>query len=349
MSEFFSLKVSQIEQLTDQSVHVSFEIPESLKAAFAYKAGQYITLKQNIRQQEVRRAYSIATAPSEPLLGVGIKQVQGGLFSTYANEALRPGDTLEVMPPQGRFVFDPNGSAQHIAGIAAGSGITPILSIAKTVLESHPECFFMLIYGNKTKDDQMYTKAIDALKDTYGERLKIEYVYSRASIPRAHFGRIDRSIINFAFKNKFADRAFDAFYLCGPEEMIQESSEALQVLGVSPDLIQYELFTSSKKEEAPNSLPDGMTQVHVLLDEVSANLEMKQTDRLLDALLKNKIDAPYSCQGGVCSSCIARVTKGSAVMIKNEILTNNEIAEGLILTCQAHPTSSEISIDFDDV
>ena len=358
MTHFYPLSVSQVENLTTQSVAISFEIPTDLQSNFAFKAGQYITIKHTIHGKEVRRAYSISSAPvvsgPQNSVTVGIKEVAGGAFSPYANRYIQKGDVLEVMPPQGRFLYEPTSAPVHILGVAAGSGITPILSIAKSVLASGPEYSFTLIYGNKSPQDVMFSSEIEALQIAYPNQFKIQWVYSQAKEDQALFGRIDAAAINYVVKN--TDTApFDGAYLCGPEGMIKTATEALEKSGLAIDQIYYELFTVATEstteagEATEDALAAGNIAVEVTVDGETTSLEMDAKTILLDAIIKADIDAPYSCQGGVCSSCICKVTKGSAAMIKNQILTDSEIADGLVLSCQAMVTSAEIAVDFDDV
>jgi len=358
MTHFYPLSVSQVENLTTQSVAISFEIPTDLQSNFAFKAGQYITIKHTIHGKEVRRAYSISSAPvvsgPQNSVTVGIKEVAGGAFSPYANRYIQKGDVLEVMPPQGRFLYEPTSAPVHILGVAAGSGITPILSIAKSVLASGPEYSFTLIYGNKSPQDVMFSSEIEALQIAYPNQFKIQWVYSQAKEDQALFGRIDTAAINYVLKN--TDTApFDGAYLCGPEGMIKTATEALEKSGLATDQIYYELFTVTTEstteagEATEGALAAGNIAVEVTVDGETTSLEMDAKTILLDAIIKADIDAPYSCQGGVCSSCICKVTKGSAAMIKNQILTDSEIADGLVLSCQAMVTSAEIAVDFDDV
>ncbi|NJB37099.1 ferredoxin--NADP reductase [Croceivirga sp. JEA036] len=349
MSDFHPLSVAAVTNLTPNSVALTFNVPENLKETFSFTAGQYITIKKTVNGNEVRRAYSISSAPSSGKLTVGIKKVEGGTFSVYANDEIKVGDVLEVMPPEGRFVFEPSNQTKHVAAFAAGSGITPIISIAQTVLESHEENTFVLVFGNQTPAETMYHTALLELKGQFQSRLHIEWVYSKSTEPDCLFGRIEKSTVNLILKNKFKDTTFDAFYLCGPEAMINTVSDTLKEGGVAEDKIHFELFTSSETEDTLAQNLEGATQVEVLLDDETFNLNVEKKTILLDAILKEDIDAPYSCQGGVCSSCIARVTEGKAEMVKNQILTDGEIAEGLILTCQAHATTPTLKIDFDDV
>jgi len=349
MSEFYSLKISQIDKLTANAVNLKLELPQNLKDSYEFKPGQYLTLKADINGESVRRAYSISAAPSEDYLSVGIKKVKGGIFSTFAVEKLNEGDHLDVMTPLGTFFWTPNSNIQNIALLAAGSGITPMMSIAKSVLNSNDTSKVLLIFGNKTVEEVMYRNELLALQEQYPDRFLLEWVYSRANVPRTQFGRIDKGIINHFFKNTYSHLSFDDYFVCGPEDMINTSLSTLEALGVDEDRIHFERFVSNtpKTESAP--IANGTVQVNVILDEVDYQLSCDSKTALLDACIKEKIDVPYSCNGGVCSTCIARVTKGSAVMEKNEILTDSEIEEGLILTCQAHATSSEIELNYDDV
>ncbi|MEL6974426.1 MAG: ferredoxin--NADP reductase [Bacteroidota bacterium] len=349
MSDFHPLTITSKKPLTPNSVALTFDVPSTLKDTFSYTAGQYITLKQDINGEEVRRAYSLSSAPSSGEMTIGVKKVVNGTFSVYANDVLNVNDTIEVMPPEGRFVYESNGSAQNIMTFAAGSGITPIMAIAKTVLESHPENTFVLVYGNQTKAETMYLESLEALQAEYGERLTIQYVFSRANEEGALFGRIESSTVNLMLKNKFKGTSFEAFYLCGPEGMINLVTESLTNAGISKDHIHFELFTSSEAKPLDAQKIEGGTRIEILLDDETHVVEIEKKEIVLDALLKNDVDAPYSCQGGVCSSCIARVKEGKAEMVKNQILTDGEIEEGFILTCQAHALTDKLVIDFDDV
>lgn len=349
MSDFHSLTISEVKKETPNSVSIAFEIPSHLTDAFAFKAGQYVTLKHTIEGSEIRRAYSICSAPSSGVLKVGVKKVEGGTFSVFANDKLSAGDTLEVMLPEGNFVFEPNDqNAKTYGAFVAGSGITPVLSIATDVLEREPNSIFVLVYGNQTLAETMFASDLQNLKDTYGDRFKTSHIYSRSQEQNALRGRIDKSVVNYLLKNNYGAFEFDKFYLCGPEEMIQEVTATLLGRGIAKENILFELFTSSDAG-ALTEAHDGTTQVTILLDDETESFSMTQKDSVLDAALKHKLDAPFSCQGGICSTCIARVKEGSVEMAKNQILTDGELAEGLILTCQAHPTSAKLVVDYDDV
>jgi ring-1,2-phenylacetyl-CoA epoxidase subunit PaaE len=349
MSDFYPLTVSTIKRLTEDAVAISLEIPSQLQSEFAFTAGQYITVRHKAGQEELRRAYSISSIPSNGLLTIGVKKVPDGRFSVYANEALNQGDILEVMPPQGRFTYKPGVDGKQIAAFAAGSGITPIMSIIRTALEQDPVAKVALVYGNRSPEDTMFLEELNVLAEKYPDRFHKYHIYSRSHEAESLFGHIDRSTVNYLLRNRQKDAHFDRFYLCGPEGMIQEVQNTLQDQDVAADQILFELFTESETTDAVNSGLEGLTEVEVVLDDQTHHLQMDPKEVVLDAVLKAKIDAPYSCQGGVCSTCIARITEGSAQMAKNQILTDSEIEEGLILTCQAHPTSAKLTVDYDDV
>ncbi len=348
MSTFHKLPVADIRPLTPSSVAITLNVPDELKEEFRFEAGQHLTIKQEIDGKEVRRSYSISSATSAPQLVVGIKKVEGGTFSTWANEELKAGDSLEVMPPMGHFVYPPSGDdARHIAAFAAGSGITPIMSIAQSVLEADPENTFVLVYGNQSSEETMYLDEIEEFSNNYTDRFFVQHLYSRTKEDNALFGRIDGSIVNLITKNKFKDRDFDHFYICGPEGMINNVKETLKKNDIPDNRIHFELFTTSKEEDVSDL--EGQTQVEVTLDDETFTLVMDRKKLVLDAVLGENIDAPYSCQGGVCSTCIARVTEGKVEMVKNQILTDSELEEGFVLTCQSHPLTSVLKIDYDDV
>ena len=352
MSQFHTLSIASIKKITNASVAITFVIPSELKDNFKFKAGQYITLKTSINGEEIRRDYSICTSVNSGDLTVGIKAVEGGAFSVYANEKLVEGNTLEVAEPQGRFIFEPHSqNTRTVAAFAAGSGITPVLSIAKTLLEDEPFSNFILVYGNKTPQDTMFLNELNQLENTYGNRIHIHHVFSQTREDHALFGRIDKSIVNLITKNKYKNVTVDTFYLCGPEEMIHTVKDTLLENGVKEKNIKFELFTTPTAKESlkNNTSLSGQSSIKIIVDEEEFSIEMSKEDTILDAALSEDIDAPYSCQGGICSSCIARVVEGEASMRQNNILTDNEVAEGLILTCQAQPVSDTLTVDFDDV
>ena len=351
MSQFHKLTITSITRLTEKAVTISFGVPEELKATFSFKAGQYITLKTTINGEEIRRDYSLCSAPKSNELEVAVKAVENGLFSVHANTTLKVGDVLDVAPPKGRFIFEPNDSkTKNIALFAAGSGITPILSIVKCALEEEVFSKIILVYGNKTTKDTMFLDALLALQHKYSSRLSIQFVFSQADEDDSIFGRIEKSTVNYVMKNKYKHIDVDAYYICGPEAMIHSVKNVLNEHEIDENRIHFELFKAAKSTASETaSIQNGNTKVTVLLDDEVASFEMSQKQTVLEAALDEDIDAPYSCQGGICSSCIARITEGKATMRQNNILTDGELAEGLVLTCQAQPTTPTLFVDYDDV
>ncbi|MFY7671826.1 2Fe-2S iron-sulfur cluster-binding protein [Tenacibaculum sp. MEBiC06402] len=348
MSQFYKLKIKEVIRETAAAVSLVFDIPTNLQSEFNFVAGQYITLKATINGDEVRRAYSLCSSPNSNIVKVAVKAVENGTFSVYANEKLKAGDELEVSKPEGKFLLNPEANKNYL-GFVAGSGITPVLSMVKSVLESNDSASFTLVYGNKSIADTIFYAELNDLKSKYDSRFNLSYVFSRENVEGSVFGRIDKAHVNYFIKNVYKEMKLDKAFLCGPEEMINTASETLADNGFAEDAILFELFTSSIDEEAASQVKDGQTQVDVLLDGETISFTMPQDKDILSESLRNDVDAPYSCQGGVCSSCIAKVTEGKAVMVKNQILTDAELEEGFILTCQAHPTTSKITVDFDDV
>ena len=350
MSTFYKLNIKEVTQETPSAISVAFTVPPELKPAYQFIAGQYVNLKLTLDGEEIRRAYSICSSPNSDELRIAIKLVKDGHFSKFANENLKIGDVIEVGQPEGRFTFEPSIERQkNYAAFAAGSGITPIMSIIQSVLENEPKSTFILVYGNKTPEETIFHKQLHDLHLKYVGRLFVHYVYSKINVDGEIFGRIDKSTVNFVLKNKHSQKQFSKFYLCGPEDMINLVSDTLKENNVVEKDIKFELFSTPTTENDAVISHEGHTKITVLVDDEEATFEMSQKQTLLEAALKQGLDAPYSCQGGICSSCIARISKGTAEMKKNTILTDKEIADGLILTCQAHPTSAEIFVDYDDV
>lgn len=352
MTKFHNLTLKSSHKETDKCVTLNFSVPEHLVSEFRFKAGQYITLKATIDGEEIRRDYSLCSSPNSGELKVAVKEVINGAFSKYANTILKVGDTLEVAEPNGRFVFEPDATkSRTIAAFAAGSGITPVLSIIKTVLEEEPNSKFVLVYGNKTVSDTIFLNELLALQNKHNDRLTIQFLYSQAQENNALFGRIEKSTVNLILKNKYKDTSIDGFYLCGPEAMINTVKTVLVENNIDKNKIHFELFTAASTDTDTEIVPisNGNTKITVLVDDEESTFEMSQKQTILEAVLAKDIDAPYSCQGGVCSSCIARVTEGTSIMRQNNILTDSEVGDGLVLTCQAHPTSLTLKVDYDDV
>ncbi|WP_298954052.1 ferredoxin--NADP reductase [uncultured Nonlabens sp.] len=345
---FHHLTIKQVTKVTSQAVEIIFDIPQGLTADFNYISGQYLTLKAIINGEEVRRAYSLSSAPHENDLKVVIKAVEKGVFSNYAM-TLRAGDQLEVATPDGLFIHEKSETAQNYLMIAAGSGITPITSIIKEVLTNEPESKVALIYGNQSVAQTIYYEQFNDLKDQYGDRFFLKYCFSREERDEALFGRVSKSNLNFFLKQEVTDLTFSKAYLCGPEEMISMATDNLiekEVL--TKENIKFELFTT-QENKIEISEDSHLTELTVILDDEKHTLTVKRDEVLLDAMLKNDIDAPYSCQGGICSSCICQIEEGSAQMAKNAILTDKEVAAGLSLACQAYATSAKVVVNFDEV
>lgn len=349
MAHFYPLTVKHIRPLTPSSVAITFAIPKEHIQTFDFIPGQYITIEKEIKGKVLRRAYSICSSPRRDTISIGVKKVDKGGFSNYANTKLAVGDVLQVMPPEGRFTFTPTHGPARIAAFAAGSGITPIMSIVRSVLESDSKNQFVLVFGNRSYKETMFYTDLVKLQLEYTNRFFVHFTNSQTREDDSLFGRIDVSTVNYALKNKHKDTDFDAFYLCGPEAMINLVSETLKENEIPDEKIHFELFTTTEILDELPQKPDGKTALKILLDDEEFNLSMDKKTRVLDAVLKENIDAPYSCQGGVCSTCIARIKEGKAEMVKNQILTDGEIEEGLILTCQAHPLTPTLTVDYDDV
>jgi ring-1,2-phenylacetyl-CoA epoxidase subunit PaaE len=349
MSSFYKLTIKEVKHETPNAVSIAFNIPNELKPAYKFIAGQYVNLKLTLDGEEIRRAYSICSSPESDELRIAVKSVKNGYFSKFANDNLKVGDIIEVGIPEGKFTFEPDFEKQkNYAAFVAGSGITPVMSILKSVLESEPKSTFVLVYGNKTPEETIFHNELHDLQLKYVGRFFVHYVFSQSNNGEL-FGRIEKSTVNFVLNNKHKEKEFDKFYLCGPEEMINLVSNVLKEHNILDKNIKFELFSTSSSENDKEISVEGHTKITVLVDGDEATFEMSKKQTLLEAALKQGLDAPYSCQGGICSSCLARITSGTAEMKKNNILTDGEIAEGLILTCQAHPTSSEITVDYDDV
>lgn len=353
MGRFHSLSIKNIRRETSDTVSISFNIPENLKQDFTFIPGQYLTFRTNINGKEIRRSYSICSTPSSGELRVAVKQIKYGVFSTYANTILKEAEHLDVAVPEGKFLLNTDKDNKKTYGaFVAGSGITPVMSMIKDVLKNEPKSSFVLMYGNKSSENTIFHDELNALKKEYFGRFFLYYTYTKTNESEALFGRIDKEKVNYILQNKHKSTNFDSFYLCGPEEMITLVSDELQHNHIVKNQIHYELFTASTTEAPKVEIPTefkGSAQMTVVVDDEETTVTIKQDETLLDAALKNGIDAPYSCQGGVCSSCMCLVTEGEVQLLKNSILTDDEIKEGITLACQAIPKSATLKIDFDDV
>ena len=352
-TKFYPLTVSQIRRETEDAVSIAFDVPADLNEKFTFVPGQYLTLKTDIDGEEVRRSYSICAAPNEGELRVAVKEIEGGKFSTFANRVLKEGAQLESMPPMGNFMWTPETGGQHVVGWAAGSGITPILSIAKSVLTGSDESTFTLFYGNKNSNSIIFKDELEDLKNTYVDRLEVHHILSREDQGSdTTKGRIDAEKVK-AFNSKFFDVATtSAHFLCGPLGMIESVSAELESLGTDKKNIHFELFNTTAageaKESAATKNAAGLSAVTVILDGEETHFEMKAKDFVLDSALDAGADVPYACKGAVCCTCRAKVMEGSAEMVMNYALVDDEVKDGYILTCQAHATSEKLVVSFDE-
>jgi ring-1,2-phenylacetyl-CoA epoxidase subunit PaaE len=354
-THFYSLKVNKIVKETTDCVSVSFHIPQELQTVFFFKEGQNITLRTTINNTEIRRSYSLCVAPHEGILKVAIKKVKDGLFSTFANDILKIGDTLDVMPPTGRFTSKSNNG--NYLCIAAGSGITPILSIIKHVLTTQPESRFTLIYGNKSRSSIIFFEELEAIKNKFMLRFNYINILSRERTDATiNYGRINIEKLE-TLKSLITFNNFNEAYICGPEEMIFASAAFLEKEGIVKNNIHFELFHSTinkqdiiERETTPeiedNSLKSNIT---IKLDGRTFEFTLGyKADNILDAALAQGADLPYACKGGVCCTCRAKLLEGSVHMDVNYALEEEEVANGFILTCQSHPLTEKVVIDFDE-
>ncbi len=354
---FHVLKVTDIKQETPDCVSVAFDLPDELVETYKYIPGQYLTFKKDFDGVEVRRSYSICSSPLEGELRVAIKQVEGGLFSTYANNELKVGDELEVMSPMGHFVAEPNAENKNTyVAIAAGSGITPVMSIVKSVLEVEPNSNVELIYGNRSSKSVIFKEELEDLKDKYLSRLEIHHVLSREDQGSdLLYGRIDNKKLDQFAEQFFRAKSVAGYFLCGPIDMINAAREVLESKGVDKKKIHYELFTSAGVADKVDHSKDQKTaekidsRVTVVLDGDETHMEMTSTGKtILDAALDAGADVPFACKGAVCCTCRAKVLEGSARMEMNYALMDDEVADGYILTCQSHPTSEKVVVSYDE-
>ena len=344
MNRFYELTISKITQLTTSSVMITFEVPELLKKVFHFEAGEYLTLQQTIGGEKVRRAYSICSGVNEGELSVAVKHVPNGVFSTYATTQLKAGDVLEVMPPKGSFVFfyDIFGN-RDIMLFSAGSGVTPMMSIAKTAL-SKTNIKVVFVYGNKSKEEALFFDEIEALCIQYPERFFVHYAFSQQPWGDHYTGRINDRIVSEIFA-KYKDLNWGRYYACGPTELVKNLREILLLRGIDKDRIFTELFEASPAEIDYSTL-QGNVAITLELNGQTHSFESARNQTLLSSALLRGYDAPYSCLNGVCSSCIGRVEEGEAKMAKNETLSEEEVSQGYILTCQAYAMTDTIKVRF---
>ncbi|HAO45725.1 MAG TPA: phenylacetate-CoA oxygenase/reductase subunit PaaK [Ferruginibacter sp.] len=352
---FHPLKVKDVKRETEDCISVAFEIPEALRNEFLFEQGQNITIKKIINGEELRRSYSICSSPFESELRIAIKKVEGGRFSSFANEALKVNDQLDVLPPTGKFNTLLNGANEkNYLAFAAGSGITPVISIIKTTLQAESKSRFTLVFGNRGRHSIIFFEELEALKNKYLHRFHFINILSRERTDAPiNSGRIDTSKLTEL--NRLIDYLHaDDIFICGPEEMIFCVKDFMEGLGIDKKKIHFELFTTpgqtpeTKKitrqpaDNAPKS------RITVKLDGRSFDFDLGSgNDSILDAALKQGADLPFACKGGVCCTCKAKLLEGEVEMDVNWGLEHDEVEQGFILTCQSHPKTEKVVVDFD--
>lgn len=353
---FEKLKVKRIVHETPDCVSISFDIPENLQKEFLFREGQNITLRYGNGNEEIRRSYSICNAPHEMELRIAVKEVPGGVFSAYANNTLKAGDAIEVLPPTGKFNAKniEEIKPRHHLAFAAGSGITPVISIIKHTLFKNPKASFTLVYANRTRQSIIFFEELEALKNKYPERFQLIHLLSREMMDTELFyGRLDKEKLK-RLQPLLPYHDFDEVYICGPEPMIFTIKEFLESVGIQEEHIHFELFTipgEKKSHEEISSVnkesgPVSLVSVHLDGRTISFDLPMNGPS-ILDGALKQGADLPFSCKGGVCATCRAKLESGEVRMDKNYALEKEEIAQGFILTCQSHPKSETVVVNFD--
>lgn len=349
---FHQLNVTEVTPLTDDSVAVTLDVPSELANVFRYLPGQHVTMRSFIDDEDVRRSYSICANANSGKLRVGIKKLRGGAFSTWATEKLKAGETIDVMSPTGEFTIEPDAnSSAHRVAIVAGSGITPVLSLVSSTLESEPGCSWTLLYGNRTANSVMFLDELEGLKDRYPERLQLFHVLSRegSDLPLLS-GRIDAEKVRTIVR-LLDGRPVAGWYLCGPYEMVMMAREVLGGLGVDDEELHDELFfagpvdLSALPPEPPSG--HGSVDLTVILDGRSVETRMTPETSILDAALRVRPEMPFSCKGGMCATCKGRIEQGEVAMTKNYALVDSEVEAGYVLTCQAHPLSDKVTVRFD--
>ncbi|MGZ0146578.1 1,2-phenylacetyl-CoA epoxidase subunit PaaE [Kribbella sp. WER1] len=349
---FHSLKVAAVDPITDDAVAITFAVPPELAAEYEFTAGQHLTIRRT--GEEVRRSYSICSPAGSGVLRIGVKRIPGGEFSAYAARDLKPGDQLEVMTPLGRFgtTLDP-ANAKHYAFVAAGSGITPVLSLVATILSVEPDSRVTLLYGNRTAGSVMFADDLADLKDRYAERFHLVHVLSRETTEAELFsGRIDTDRLRRMFATILPLGSVDEWFLCGPYAMVVGAQDLLLSEGVAREHVHAELFHVG--DEAPQApVEEAITdqdaaQVTVILDGRRSTFSLgRHSKAVLDATLAVRSDAPFACKGGVCGTCRAKVLEGEVRMDTNWALDPDELQAGYVLTCQSHPTTPAVTLDYD--
>ena len=362
--QFYPLMVKNVQQETADAVSVTFEVPEELKDTFQYEQGQYLTLKFNIKGKEVRRAYSMCSSPLEEDLTVTVKRVKKGLVSNYINDQVKPGQSVEVMPPDGRFytvVDEENRKTYYLFG--AGSGITPLFSIIKTILEKEPQSTVFLFYGNRNEDCIIFKEQLETLQSRYADQFVMELILSQPKRTKGKglsgifskgtiswpgkVGRLAKKVIDEFLEKHPARHPNLEYFICGPGNMIDSVEAALVSKGIDKKHIHTERFSSVVPGEEGKVAGKAGASVKVHLDGEVVDVTVPAKKTILDTLLDTGYDPPYSCSAGACSTCMAKIVKGSVEMETCHALDDEEVANGYILTCQSHPTSDELEITYE--
>lgn len=357
MARFHALEVTDIRKETRDAVVVTLQPSAEDKTSFDFTQGQYLTFRREFDGEELRRSYSICAGTDEGVLRVGIKRVDGGAFSTWANEDLAPGAVLEAMPPMGRFHTPIDQAAEkHYLGFAGGSGITPVLSIIKTILSREPKSRFTLVYANRQVNSIMFREELEDLKNLYLGRFSVLHILETEAQEIDLFtGRVDQEKMEALFKSWIDPGSVDTAFICGPEPMMLAIAASLREHGLSDTQIKFELFASgqpgrAKKKAVSQRIGDAgaSTEATVTLDGTTRNFSMpKQGQSLLEAAIENDMDAPFACKAGVCSTCRAKVVEGEVDMIANHALEDYEVGQGYVLTCQCYPLTDKIVVSYD--
>lgn len=357
MSQFYPLKVASVAKNTRDAVVVTFDVPPALQDKFIFRPGQYLTLRGQVNGEDLRRSYSICAAPGDKQLRVAIKRLNDGVFSSWANHELVSGHTLDVMPPDGNFTVDfaPK-HARHYVAFAVGSGITPILSLVKTALDIEPSSSFTLFFGNRASSAVLFREEIEDLKNRYMDRFSLVYIMSREHQDIELFnGRLDGDKVRQLLSRWLDPSQLDYAFVCGPQDMTESVTQALMDKGLDKSRIKFELFgaptgpralrTGHEAAKAPGKEECELT---IIQDGITRTLTIhKNENSVLDSALAQGLELPYSCKGGVCSTCRCKVTQGEVDMDANFALEDYEVARGFVLSCQSFPVTDRLVIDFD--
>ena len=351
MSKFYSLTVSEVTKETADSVSIAFHIPSELKSEFAYKQGQYITFKLKVDGAEIRRSYSVCSSPAlQEDLRVAVKKVSGGKGSNYLNTQVKVGDVLEVMQPMGNFYTEMNSANQNTYVLfAGGSGITPMLSILKTVLHSEPQSKVVLFYGNLNESSIIFKQQLDTLAGTHSDRLQVVHILEKpeqAAYPKELTGMMTPDVVESIAK-PYASNAKAVYFICGPTPMMQSVESTLKNLQVPSSQVHLEYFTAPVDEQVKEVSSGGNCTATIILDGDTFTVEVAAGENILDAAINAGLDAPYACQGGSCCTCRALLTDGQVEMKVNYALLDQEVKEGFILTCQSVPQTPTVTVNYD--